>query len=233
MRSPSSLLQQLPAIYQAEPQFGQFLLAFEKLLLGLEDQPPLPDNNNSVAFPTQGLEQTIAGLATYFDPQEAPEKFLEWLASWTALSLRADLSPQKQRDFISNIIQRYRYRGTKQNLQELLNIFIRVKSDQNIVITVTEPSPYEFQIGKNSTIGVDTLLGGGPPHHFNVVINVPRAEPEVQARRLAIAHAIIKLEKPAHTSYTLDFNFPSMQIGVHSTIGLDTILGTTTNNNTG
>lgn len=47
-------------------------------------------------------------------------------------------------------------------------------------------------------------------------------------RKIAIIRALIELEKPAHTDYELDVIYPTMQIGVHSTVGVDTLLGTVT-----
>ena len=47
-------------------------------------------------------------------------------------------------------------------------------------------------------------------------------------RQIAITRALIELEKPAHTDYELDWIYPTMQIGVHSTVGVDTLLGTVT-----
>ena len=209
-RPPSRLLEYLPAIYQEDPFIGQFLSAFEKILLGREDD---------VVFPYKGLEETIDGLAALFDPKETPKEFLSWLAKWTALSLRADLDETKQRHFLANIIQLYRWRGTKNNLQNLLKLFTVGVPDVN------EAGAAEMQIGEHSTIGKDTYIGGGPPHFFYVNISLPRADPEVQLRQREIAKALIDLEKPAHTFYELTVNYPSMQIGKHSTVGIDTILG--------
>lgn len=210
-RSPSRLLRYLPAIYHEDPFVGQFLLAFEKVLLGRDDD---------VDFPPKGLEEIIDGLAALFDPRETPQEFLTWLAGWTALSLRADLDVTKQRDFIANIIQLYRWRGTKQNLQDLLSIFTVG------IPKISEVSAAEFQIGEHSTIGEDTYLGGGPPHFFRVTIALPRATTGVQERQMEIARALIELEKPAHTYYEPNFEFPSMKIGKYSTVGVDTLLGT-------
>ena len=201
----NQLLPYLPAIYQEDTFIGQWLAAFEEVLLG-----------------RGGLEETIAGLAAFFDQKQTPEEFLPWLASWTAFSMRADLDLTTQRDFIAKIIPLYRGRGTKKNLQDLLAIFTVG------VPAVIEPEAEELQIGVNSTIGKDTFLGGGPPHFFRVTISLPRATPEAQARQMEIAHALIELEKPAHTHYELDVSFPSMQIGVYSTVGVDTLLGTAT-----
>lgn len=211
VRSPSRLLQYLPAIYHEDPFLGQFLLAFEKVLLGRDDE---------VDFPPKGLEEIIDGLATLFEPMETPEAFLSWLAGWTALSLRADLEVSKQREFIANIVQLYRWRGTKQNLQNLLSIFTVG------IPKVTEVSKAEFQINVHSKIGEDTYIGGGAPHFFRVTIALPRATTGVQERQMEIARALIELEKPAHTVYEATFEFPSMRIGKYSTVGVDTLLGT-------
>ncbi|KYC43644.1 hypothetical protein WA1_00270 [Scytonema hofmannii PCC 7110] len=215
MRSPSTLLNYLPAIYQTDPFIGQFFLAFEKILLGRQDE---------VTFPDRGLEEAIANFPTYLDPYKTPESFLSWLASWVALSVRADWPVPIQRDFIANIVQRYRFRGTKANLQELLRMFVRGTPE------IIETNTAEFQIGVHSTIGEDTYLRGGSPHFFQVTIVLPeelRNRPQELARQLEIAHAIIELEKPAHTTYELIPIYPgTMQIGVTSTVGIDTLLGT-------
>src|SRR2546430_10478235 len=60
---------------------------------------------------------------------------------------------------------------------------------------------------------VDTYLGGGAAHFFRVTISLPRASQEAQERQMAIATALIELEKPAHTAYKLEPIFPSMRIG--------------------
>jgi phage tail-like protein len=225
IRQPSSLLEYLPAIYQEEIDqetgqpdafLGQFLLAFERVLIG--EDGPSPEY--------QSLEAMIANIATLFDPQQTPDEFLPWLASWTAFSMRADLDFDQQRDFLSKIIQLYSWRGTKKNMIELLAIFTKGKPK------IIESGGNEFQIGFNSTIGEDAWLGGGPAHYFQVTISLTEADKaaekmDTQAieRKLKIARDLIELEKPAHTFYDLTVNYPSMQIGEQSTLGVDTLLG--------
>jgi phage tail-like protein len=207
------LVDYLPAIY-AEDQFVQKLMAaFEGVLLGKADDS---------SFPARGLEQTIDRLDRLFDPRETPEEFVTWLAGWTALSLQADLTLAQQRDFIAQVIPLYQRRGTKENLQKLLTIFTQSRPE------VLETGGGELQVGVSSRVGQDTVLGGSPPHIFEVVINLPRLGDTALARQIEIARALIDLEKPAHTNYTLTTRSPTMQIGVHSTIGTDTILGTST-----
>jgi hypothetical protein len=40
-----------------------------------------------------------------------------------------------------------------------------------------------------------------------------------------VVTSILDLEKPAHTFYALTVVTPTLEIGVHSTIGEDTLLG--------
>jgi phage tail-like protein len=211
--SAPKLLDYLPAIYQEDPFLQRFLLAFDDILLGSAS-----DTN----FPAQGIEQTIAQIPKLFDPQETPAQFLAWLAEWTAFTVRNDLEPIQQRAFIARVIPLYRRRGTKENLKELLTIFVSGEP------TIIEPGVTEFQIGKTSSIGVDTFLAGGAPHYFEVTINIPKGlDSNLQLRQIEIAHALIELEKPAHTYYNLDANvLDTIQIGIKSTIGVDTVLGT-------
>lgn len=152
----------------------------------------------------EGLEDQIAQLSQLFDPLALPEdreNFLPWLSSWVAFTLRADLDVSQQRAFLAQVVPLYRRRGTKENLHNLLSIFTVGG------VTITEDEPDR-------------------PHYFKVTIRLPRAAADVQLRQQAIAYALVDLEKPAHTYYDLDVQFPSMQIGVTSTIGVDTLLGT-------
>lgn len=147
------------------------------------------------------IEQRIEGLALFFDPAETPPEFLPWLSSWVAFTLRADLGVPQQRKFLARIATLYRRRGTLPNLQELLTIFTR-----GGIPTITEDP--------------------AKPHYFHIAMRLPHDTPDVLQRQSAIAHALIDLEKPAHTYYDLELQFPTMQIGVTSTIGVDTLLGT-------
>lgn len=209
IRSPGFLLEYLPAIYQEDPFIGQFLLAFEKILLG----------NDDVSLSYEGLEEKIDRLSEHFNPKKAPEEFLSWLAGWTAFTIRSDLNLEQRRKFIANIIQRYQWRGTKKNMEELLKIF------SVGVPTVDEAASSGLQIGDQSTIGEDTYIGGGSSHFFRVTIKLAKVTEKLLAREFEIIRALIELEKPAHTFYELKVNHPTMKIGDSSTVGVDTILG--------
>jgi phage tail-like protein len=194
----STYLDYLPAIFREDAFLGRFLLAFEAILGGLEKQLDRIDH--------------------YFAPKETPAEFLEWLSGWVALSLRADLKDEQRRDFIAKAVPLYRLRGTKQGLERLIQIYTALPP---VIHELNTP----FQIGVHSTIGADTTLDGGAPHFFKVTIRLGDPNPDERKRMTEVTTAIIDLEKPAHTQYVLEVETPILQIGEHSTIGVDTLLG--------
>jgi phage tail-like protein len=218
----SSLLNYLPTIFQdgSTPDrpnlLGRFLLAFERILLGFgEDSEELEE-------PGFGLEDKIAKLDRYFDPERTPSEFLPWLASWVALTLRDDWKEEEKRRFIGRIVPLYQQRGTKSGLEKLLRAYTGLPKESVRVYELTQP----LQVGKTSTVGVDTAIGSGPPHYFVVKMSLPVSTAIDRSRRKQIASAIIDREKPAHTYYDLIVEFPTIQVGITSTVGKDTLIGT-------
>src|SRR5947207_12934884 len=71
---PNSLLQNLLGIYRQDPFLGRFLAAFEKILLGGDDGRSIPalslrpDKRHGQPLAFQGLEESIAAIATLFIP---------------------------------------------------------------------------------------------------------------------------------------------------------------------
>lgn len=212
----SSYLNYLPTLFHEDAFLGQFLLAFEQILSGgvLSDreQPGLEDY----------IDQSHTYFRPYVPPEEAnsadsqvtPDEFLPWLASWVALSLRDDWDERTKRGFISKIVPLYQKRGTKAGLKELLELYINVdKQEQDANVEI-----YEFET---------------PVHYFQVTMSLQ--ERGDLRRKQAIARAILDQEKPAHTFYSLQILFPTMQIinepanadeGLR--LGENTLLGTTT-----
>ena len=200
----SCLMQYLRAMYQEDPFLCQFLLAFEKLLLGRKENPDI------CPF---GLEEIIDTIHTFFNPgpdnlpeDRTPVEFLSWLASWVALTLREDWDENEKRRLLSRIVPLYQKRGTKEGLRDLLHTYTGLKVE---ISEYLQP----LQIGSCSTVGVDTIIGGAPPHYFLVKLYL--APTDLVERKQLIARAIIELEKPAHTIYDLIVIVPTMQIGVH------------------
>ena len=68
-------------------------------------------------------------------------------------------------------------------------------------------------------------------HFFKVSVLLTDPTHETVQRKREIAHALIELEKPAHTFYELETRFSSMRIGDYSTknkyranLGVDTLI---------
>jgi len=186
----ADLLNYLPAIYHEDKFLGQFLRPFETLLLGDEDDKEILSNVKALKGldkleEIKGLEKKIVSLLYYFDPHRAPERFLPWLSSWTGFALRADLPQEKKRDFIASAISLYRMRGTKANMERLLEIFTSRKA--TVKDQLVKPFYFKVRISFNDTTDIE--------------------------RNRAIAHALIEREKPAHTSFALELSFPTMKIG--------------------
>jgi phage tail-like protein len=163
------------------------------------------------------LGEEIDDIPDLFDPRAAPADFLPWLASWMALTLRADWDESQQRAVLAKIIPLYAKRGTKSGIEEYLKIY----AGEGVTIK-DELSP--LQIGASSTVGVDTVVGGQPPYFF--IVNVAFAEPDAEKIKLKVKAVkdVLDIEKPAHTFYQLNFQGPTLQIGVASTIGEDTLI---------
>jgi hypothetical protein len=88
---------------------------------------------------------------------------------------------------------------------------------------VEEAAP-ELRVGDRARVGDTTVIGGGPPHFFRVRIWDPCLDAASLRRMREVVASVIEMEKPAHTVYTLHVEGPTMQIGVRSTIGRDTLI---------
>jgi phage tail-like protein len=199
IKRTSSYGQYLPAIVQTDPFIGRFLLAFERVLSGLFP----PDPEDPIAQ-QPGLEELIDRVHTYFDPQQAPDAFLPWLANWVALTLWEDWEEEVKRRFISQIVPLYRQRGTKAGLEKLLKLY-----------TNEEVEIEEFE---------------QMAHYFQVKMTLSASDRGLLRRKQQIARDIINREKPAHTFYALQIVIPTMQLRNDPSVGLivgqNTILGT-------
>ncbi|MEW6733649.1 MAG: phage tail protein [Acidobacteriota bacterium] len=200
----NQLLEYLPAIFREDSFAEQFLRAFEAFFL----------NHNDKRVSITGLESIIANIATFFDPTEAREDFLPWLAEWVAFSLKANLTVEQQRKFLANIVSFYTWRGTKKNWQQLMEIF-------KIGVLIIEDQVIDDQGNIHQL----------EPHCFHIKLYLTGLDYEQIQRQIRIALSLIELEKPAHTKYTYDLifpaNFQSLEIG-KSQIGIDTLLGSIT-----
>jgi len=245
----SRLLSYLPAIFRDPPPdnsgapnpLARMLMAFEAIFLGLSksrpsewadlQQQPGFEEILGGAFQEGTSEQLLVGVRRYFDPgpdyptdpqkitdyNRAPSDFLTWLAGWVSLTLRDDFQDDHKRKFIAKAAQLYRLRGTKAGVIQFVQTFTGGPP-----IEISEQGS-EFQLGVHSRIGVDTILDSGTPFFFRVKLT--SSDPVGFQKQKEIVAALIELQKPAHTSFSLEVETLQFQIGVNSRIGVDTLLG--------
>ncbi len=179
----------LPELYEQDEFMGRFLMLFESFWSPIETQ--------------------IGNVASYFDSQMTPARFLPWLASWVGLELNGRLTEEQQRRLIRAAVWLFRRRGTRQALREYLEIYTGGQ------VQIIEHRANDFRLGPEARLGPGVALGtGNRPHTFTVILRLPplpapagedgeeeRARLELDRRRAI--EAIIETEKPAHTDYTL------------------------------
>jgi phage tail-like protein len=169
-------------------------------------------------------EDKLRHLDLYFDPHECPPEFLDYLASWVALTLDEDWAEHKKRSLIKKAVELYHLRGTPRGLRVYLRLFTGVDP-----VIEENHWPFEgFVIGISSTVGVDTVLTHAVSRAHTFVVHIPLAIDEVDSDTVLKIHRIIEQEKPVHTDYYLTFAEPeeadldtSFTVGVTSTIGVD------------
>ncbi len=87
----------------------------------------------------------------------------------------------------------FRDRGTRRGLREYLRVYSGVEPK------ITEDYG-GISLAGNAKLGVNTVLGAGRPHTFNVTLVLEDPD-SVNVDQLK---AIIESEKPAHCAYTLE-----------------------------
>jgi len=229
--APSSYLRHLPEIFRApradgsSPFLGEFLKIFEALLSGRDD---------AHAIEIEGFEDVIDRFPEYLDAALTPlddggadplrSEFLDYLASWAALTLDQNWDIEKKRKWTQRIVPLYKRRGTRQGLQDYLHTFV------NDDVFISEP-PGGFTLGRrdSSLLGENTFLAGAPAYYFRVGINYGFGGPFTLTGWLNVqrgTRAIIDLEKPAHTYYTLIARTPGFVLALpgHTVLGQETLI---------
>jgi phage tail-like protein len=179
-------LKYLPSIYQEDELMGRFLMLFESFLAPIEMQ--------------------IEKNANYYDPRLAPAEFLPWLASWTGIVLDSQLPEKTRRKLLNASPSLFRKRGTRQGLQDYLEIFTGGKAQ------IIEHFSENFYLGPSAFLGPGIAFGSGNvPNTFMVNLSIPPNPAAMSAEdlhkdKLLVERkvaSIIESEKPAHTGYEL------------------------------
>jgi len=234
--APSAYLEHLPEIFRApsssggESFLGQFLKIFEALLSGRRDAlVGAPGSQRHVG----GVEEILSAFIRELDPaytttttsadgKRLDSPFLNYLASWVALTFDQNWGLDKKRQWLQRIVSLYQRRGTRSGLEDYLAMFVGPR------VKITEPPGLILSVPGTTTLGVDTFLTG-VPYYFRVGMNYGFTEPfdiGEWTQNLRATRAIVDLEKPAHTYYTLDARTPGIILNVagHAVVAKETLI---------
>jgi phage tail-like protein len=174
------------------------------------------------------IEEKLDVIHTFFDSYEAPEKFLPWLASWSAMVLDEDWPVTKKRRLIKKAIELYRNRGTVKGLKLFISLFTGHEPEIKENVWPFRGWRVIDDEAVGARIGVDTIVL--PPvnlaHTF--IVEMPVSYKDLSPEAVIRIHEIIQMEKPAHTQYYLRFAVEEkddelrefMVIGTRSGIGV-------------
>lgn len=170
-------------------------------------------------------DEKLEGLERFFDPLECPRDFLDYIASWVALTLEDDWPEAKKRNLIKKAIELYHLRGTPRGLRVFLRIFTGVDP-------LIHENAWPFTgitEGVDCEVGVNTVLMHHVDKNHAFVVEIPLPIEDVDPQTIMKIHRIIEREKPVHTDYYVVFAPPEekeletgMTVGITSTVGVDT-----------
>jgi phage tail-like protein len=205
-----SYLRYLPAVYQEDAISSDFLeryLSLFETFLGDTDV-------------------TIGGVHKYFDAEATPGEFLSRIATWVAAVFDESWQEDKKRKFLQSAVELYKKRGTKEGLEELIEIYTgdapmivenlqlyKKDADGQFVLRCEESDELEAVFKK--------LFGDPAPFNFCVLLKPNQNDIESQ---LKAVKRIIALEKPVHTSAEVTVLQPWIYLDLHTYLGVNTYL---------
>ena len=194
-QSPMSYL---PGIYAEEDKTGfleRFLSMFGTLFLELDEE--------------------IADISRYFDPEAVSGEYLRWLAGWVGIVADDHWSDDKLRAWIAEAPELYRKRGTREGISRMIEMYT---GEQPIIIEYHQLK----DIRSNSDFSeLVSQLYSMDPYTFCVLMKAELLETE---RERAIVERLIEEQKPAFTECRLVKLQPWLYIDMHTYLGINTIL---------
>ena len=210
------LINFLPTIYQTQAQEEHGLL---RGLLAI-----LEHNFAEIAQRLDCIEQNFNPYATSAESDTIGRDFLTWLSSWVCLNLDTQWEEKKKRFLLGSIAELYRYRGTVAGLKAMLEQFF------DLEVGIEEWNwPEGMQIGKRSTLGIDSRLMEQTDRDNCFIVNWKPSDldPDRLDGFVRKIRALIDREKPAHTKCYFNLIIPKLKqekvpyliVGIQSTLG--------------
>ncbi|MFX3632998.1 MAG: phage tail protein [Candidatus Pristimantibacillus sp.] len=192
-------LSYLPAVYQEDEASRDFLERYLAMFGTLFSE----------------VEEDIAGMSQYFDPELAHGEHLRWLASWLGLETDDYWSDEQVLNFLREAPELYKYRGTRQGIEKAIEIY-----------TGQKPLLIEYFQTKamrdNAELREMTdRLYSGDPYTFTVLL---RPEQSPSEKQRVVIEQLLEEQKPAYTEAKLVLLQPWMYLDLHTYLGINTVL---------
>ena len=166
--SAHPLGERLPAIYQEDGLLQRLLGALDEVLAP--------------------VFASLDNLDAYFDPDLAPEDFLQWLGTWVGMTIDESWPLERRRAALRQAVRLYRARGTAAGLAAHL----RLLGAGDVEIMESGGTAY--------STSADPPLPGAPGFQLVVRLRVPRGG-VVDAARV---DALVAAAKPAHVVHRVE-----------------------------
>lgn len=192
-------LSYLPAVYQEDEASRDFLERFLSLFGTLFNE----------------VEDEIADMSRYFDPELTHGEHLRWLASWVGLETDDYWSDEQVLAFLKEAPELYKYRGTPQGIVKAIETYTGQKP------MVVEHFQTKAMRDNAELRELTDRLYSGDPYTFTVLI--PPEQVSTEKQRVVIEQ-LLEEQKPAYTEAKLVLLQPWMYLDLHTYLGINTVL---------
>lgn len=200
-RTRNSSLQFLPAAYLEDPEGASTLDRLLSLTDTIHDE----------------IETRIEEFPMQLGPESADPEFLPWLASWFDLAFDPSWSLAQRRRILGEIVDLYRWRGTKRGLTKLLALHIGLEAGL--------PRIVENRCGRTRP-EFERWVGQSDPCAFTVLLPVTSIQNRGDAE---VIDRLLRQNSPAHTDFCLRPVLPGVRLAdalvAGSVVGFDTLVG--------
>jgi phage tail-like protein len=147
---------------------------------------------------------TLDCLTAYLDPALAPPDFLQWLGGWVGLDIDETWPVERRRMLVSEAIELYRIRGTREGLSRLVALYAGATPE------IDESG------GCAWSQTADTPLPGSAEPQLVVRLNLPSAG-WVEA---TVVERIVRSARPAHIPQQVEVRAGQKQIQTQSSLDI-------------
>jgi phage tail-like protein len=213
-----SYMRYLPAVYQEDAAGREFLVRFLSIFQSLMME----------------IEEKIDKTPLLIDTKKTPLEFLPWLTTWLGTLYDETWREDRWRRFLSRAVELYKKKGTRNGLEEILKIYTDHKPyiiehipedrdcDEKKPVRLVEGDETKYLYGEQLCEQDDPALETG--RQYGPCFRVYITWEALEGNSMDTIKRIIREWKPAHTCFGLIVLPPWFCLGMHTYLGVNTIL---------